>query len=154
MQRWCFTIWRTSPCVDRVGQEISALLRRLGIPYHRKDDRLRINGVALKNWFQPKLDSPFSTKPGDLRSSQVPLGNQITRQQRSIRLGNLSLEWELRKRLLSFWSLPPRVFFFLHATRYSVHVTSHSSRITAERWNIHTLLHYSSAWGCCISTGS
>ncbi|CAN6918152.1 unnamed protein product [Brassica oleracea] len=75
-----------------VGQDISALLRRLGIPYHRKDAKLRINGVALKNWFQPKLDSPFSTKPGDLRSSQVPLGNQITRQQRSIRLGNLSLE--------------------------------------------------------------
>lgn len=83
---------KTIDLAGRVGQEISALLRRLGIPYHRKDDRLRINGVALKNWFQPKLDSPFSTKPGDLRSSQVPLGNQITRQQRSIRLGNLSLE--------------------------------------------------------------
>lgn len=78
--------------VYRVGRDIAALLRRLGIPYHRKDSRLRINGVSLKNWFQPKLDSPFSRKPGDLRSSQVPLGNQITRQQRSIRLGNLSLE--------------------------------------------------------------
>ncbi|CAH8380213.1 unnamed protein product [Eruca vesicaria subsp. sativa] len=83
---------KTIDLAGRVGQEISALLRRLGIPYHRKDSKLRINGVSLKNWFQPKLDSPFSTKPGDLRSSQVPLGNQITRQQRSIRLGNLSLE--------------------------------------------------------------
>ncbi|WZY68138.1 hypothetical protein YC2023_000378 [Brassica napus] len=83
---------KTIDLAGRVGQDISALLRRLGIPYHRKDAKLRINGVALKNWFQPKLDSPFSTKPGDLRSSQVPLGNQITRQQRSIRLGNLSLE--------------------------------------------------------------
>ncbi|KAH0900786.1 hypothetical protein HID58_040289 [Brassica napus] len=83
---------KTIDLAGRVGQDISALLRRLGIPYHRKDAKLRINGVALKNWFQPKLDSPFSTKPGGLRSSQVPLGNQITRQQRSIRLGNLSLE--------------------------------------------------------------
>ncbi|CAA7016549.1 unnamed protein product [Microthlaspi erraticum] len=82
---------KTIDLAGRVGQEISALLRRLGIPYHRKDSRLRINGVSLKNWFQPKLDSPFSSKPGDLRSSQVPLGNQISRQQRSIRLGNLSL---------------------------------------------------------------
>lgn len=81
------------PFVDRVGREIGALLRRLGIPYHRKDSRLRINGVSLKNWFQPKLATPFSGgKPGNLRSSQVPLGNQISRQQRSIRLGNLSLE--------------------------------------------------------------
>ncbi|KAG2244113.1 hypothetical protein Bca52824_094055 [Brassica carinata] len=83
---------KTIELAGRAGQEISALLRRLGIPYHRKDSKLRINGVSLKNWFQPKLDSPFSTKPGDLRSSQVPLGNQITRQQRSIRLGNFSLE--------------------------------------------------------------
>ncbi|KFK30116.1 hypothetical protein AALP_AA7G218900 [Arabis alpina] len=83
---------KTINLAGRVGLDIAALLRRLGIPYHRKDSKLRINGVALKNWFQPKLDSPFSTKPGDLRSSQVPLGNQITRQQRSIRLGNLSLD--------------------------------------------------------------
>ncbi|VYS64912.1 unnamed protein product [Arabidopsis thaliana] len=84
---------KTIDLTGRVGQEIGALLRRLDIPYHRKDSRLRINGVSLKNWFQPKLDSPFSGgKPGDLRSSQVPLGNQISRQQRSIRLGNLSLE--------------------------------------------------------------
>ncbi|CAH2076766.1 unnamed protein product [Thlaspi arvense] len=83
---------KTIDLAGRVGQEIYALLRRLGIPYHRKDSKVRINGVSLKNWFQPKLDSPFSTKPGDLRSSQVPLGNQISRQQRSIRLGNLSLD--------------------------------------------------------------
>ncbi|CAN8327626.1 unnamed protein product [Cochlearia groenlandica] len=84
---------KTIDLSGRVGQEIGALLRRLGIPYHRKDSKLRINGVSLKNWFQPKLDSPFSRKPGDLRSSsQVPLGNQISRQQRSIRLGNFSLD--------------------------------------------------------------
>ncbi|ESQ53634.1 hypothetical protein EUTSA_v10024275mg [Eutrema salsugineum] len=83
---------KTIDLAGRVGQDIFALLRRLGIPYHRKESKLRINGVSLKNWFQPKVDSPFSTKPRDLRSSQVPLGNQITRQQRSIRLGNLSLE--------------------------------------------------------------
>ncbi|XP_010447032.1 PREDICTED: pentatricopeptide repeat-containing protein MRL1, chloroplastic isoform X2 [Camelina sativa] len=84
---------KTIDLTGRVGREIGALLRRLGIPYHRKDSRLRINGVSLKNWFQPKVDSPFSGgKPGHLRSSQVPLGNQISRQQRSIRLGNLSLE--------------------------------------------------------------
>ncbi|XP_019413425.1 PREDICTED: pentatricopeptide repeat-containing protein MRL1, chloroplastic isoform X1 [Lupinus angustifolius] len=78
----------------RVGQTIGALLRRLQIPYkgNESSGKLRINGLALKIWFQPKLASPFSGKPGDWSSSQSRLGKSISHQQRNIRTGNLSLD--------------------------------------------------------------
>ncbi|KAK7264209.1 hypothetical protein RJT34_31814 [Clitoria ternatea] len=78
----------------RVGQEVAALLRRLQIPYHGTESKgkLRINGLALKKWFQPKLMSPFSGKPGDWSSSLSRLGRSISHQQRNIRTGNLSMD--------------------------------------------------------------
>ncbi|KAJ1393768.1 Tetratricopeptide-like helical domain superfamily, partial [Sesbania bispinosa] len=78
----------------RVGQVVAALLRRLQIPYQGNESygKLRINGLALTKWFQPKLASPFSGKPGDWSSSQSRLGKSISHQQRNIRTGNLSLD--------------------------------------------------------------
>lgn len=77
----------------RTSQAITALLRRLGLTYQGKESygKIRINGLALRRWFQPKLSSPFLGKPGELSSLQ--LGKGITHQQRNIRTGNLSLEW-------------------------------------------------------------
>ncbi|XP_015951896.1 pentatricopeptide repeat-containing protein MRL1, chloroplastic isoform X1 [Arachis duranensis] len=78
---------------NRVGQAVAALFRRLKIPYqgHESSGKLRINGLALKKWFQPKLAS-FSGKPGDWSSSPSRLGKRISHQQRRIRTGNLSLD--------------------------------------------------------------
>jgi len=78
----------------RAGQAIGALLRRLQIPHqgNESNGKLRIHGVALKKWFQPKLTSPFSGKPGDWSSSISRLGKGISHQQRNIRVGNLSLD--------------------------------------------------------------
>ena len=78
----------------RMGKAIGALLRRLQIPHQGNESygKLRINGVALKIWFQPKLASPFSGKPGDWSSSMSRLGKGISHQQRNIRIGNLSLD--------------------------------------------------------------
>ncbi|XVF45446.1 hypothetical protein PTKIN_Ptkin02bG0207000 [Pterospermum kingtungense] len=78
----------------RVGQAIAALLRRIGLPYQGNESygKIRINGLALQRWFQPKLVSPFTGKPGEWNASQMQLGKQIARQQRNIRTGNLSLD--------------------------------------------------------------
>ncbi|GLU02793.1 hypothetical protein SLE2022_200280 [Rubroshorea leprosula] len=77
----------------RIGQEIASLLRRIGLTYQGNESygKIRISGVKLKRWFQPKLSS-FSGKPGEWSSSQWRLGKGIAHQQRSIRTGNLSLE--------------------------------------------------------------
>lgn len=88
----------------RAGQAIAALLRRLQIPCqgNESNGKLRINGVALKKWFQPKLAFPFSGnvgspatfrgKQGDWSSSLSRLGKSISLQQRNIRTRNLSLD--------------------------------------------------------------
>lgn len=87
----------------RAGQAVGALLRRLQIPHQGSESngKLRIGGLALKKWFQPKLASPFSVnmgsptfsgKPGDWNSSLSRLGKSISNQQRNIRTGNLSLD--------------------------------------------------------------
>ncbi|CAJ1933699.1 unnamed protein product [Sphenostylis stenocarpa] len=78
----------------RAGQAVGALLRRLRIPHlgNESNGKLRINGLSLKKWFQPKLASPFSGKPGDWSSSISRLGKSISHQQRNIRMGNLSLD--------------------------------------------------------------
>ncbi|XP_022747971.1 pentatricopeptide repeat-containing protein MRL1, chloroplastic-like [Durio zibethinus] len=78
----------------RIGQAITALLRRLGLPYqgNESNGKIRINGLALQRWFRPKLASPFTGKPGEWNASQMRLGKGISHQQRSIRTGNLSLD--------------------------------------------------------------
>ncbi|KAK7854822.1 pentatricopeptide repeat-containing protein mrl1 [Quercus suber] len=85
---------KTINLAGRVSQAITALLRRLGIQYQGNESygKIRINGLTLRRWFQPKLDSPFSGKPGDWSSSQSRLGKEIIHQQRDIRAGNLSLD--------------------------------------------------------------
>ncbi|XP_062019046.1 pentatricopeptide repeat-containing protein MRL1, chloroplastic [Rosa rugosa] len=78
----------------RVGQSVAALLRRLGLHYQGNESRgkIRISGLTMKRWFQPKLASPFTGKPEELGSSQLRLGKGITHQQRNIRTGNFSLD--------------------------------------------------------------
>ncbi|KAK6253797.1 hypothetical protein QUC31_015517 [Theobroma cacao] len=78
----------------RIGQAIAALLKRIGLPYQGNESfgKIRINGLALKRWFQPKLASPFTGKPGEWNASQMRLGKGISHQQRNIRTGNLSLD--------------------------------------------------------------
>lgn len=76
----------------RIGQRIAALLRRIGLSYQGNESygKIRINGLTLKRWFQPKVESSFIGKPGQWGFSQLQLGKQITRQQRDIRSRNLS----------------------------------------------------------------
>ncbi|KHF99163.1 Pentatricopeptide repeat-containing protein [Gossypium arboreum] len=80
----------------RMGQAIAALLRRIKLPYQGNESygKIRINGLALRKWFQPKLASPFTGKPGEWNASQMRLGKGISHQQRNIRTGNLSLHQE------------------------------------------------------------
>ncbi|KAI3844860.1 hypothetical protein MKW92_048540 [Papaver armeniacum] len=100
---------KTIVLVGRVGQALGAMLRRLGLRYQGNESfgKIRINGLFIKRWFQPKLDSPaFSGKPAEfsfsgfsgkqtefsLSSSQTRLGKGIVDQQRNIRNCNLSSE--------------------------------------------------------------
>lgn len=85
---------KTIKVAGRISQAVAALLRRLGLHFlgNESHGKVRINGAALKKWFQPKLDSPFSGKPTDLSSFQRRLGKGIIYQQRNIRTGNLSLD--------------------------------------------------------------
>ncbi|KAF7810816.1 pentatricopeptide repeat-containing protein MRL1, chloroplastic [Senna tora] len=78
----------------RVGQAVAALLKRLRIPYQGSESygKIRINGITLRKWLQPKLASPFGGKPGDLNLLQSRIGKGIGHQQRNIRMGNLSLD--------------------------------------------------------------
>ncbi|KAL8096830.1 hypothetical protein AgCh_030066 [Apium graveolens] len=78
----------------RTSRAVAALLRRLAISYIGNESfgKIRINGVVVKKWLQPKLTSPFSGKPSNMNSSQSRLGRNISLQQRNIRIGNLSLE--------------------------------------------------------------
>ncbi|XP_047329049.1 pentatricopeptide repeat-containing protein MRL1, chloroplastic-like [Impatiens glandulifera] len=78
----------------RTSQSIAALLRRLGLIYvgSEANGKIRINGVVIKKWLQPKLHSPFDRNPMELGSSQSRLGKGIIHQQRNIRTGNLSLD--------------------------------------------------------------
>lgn len=89
------TIWECSIFFNRISRAVAALLRRLGIPYIGNESfgKIRINGVIVKKWLQPKLASSFSGKPAYLSSYQSRLGRGISHQQRNIRTGDLSLEW-------------------------------------------------------------
>uniref|UniRef100_A0A5B7AR55 PROP1-like PPR domain-containing protein n=1 Tax=Davidia involucrata TaxID=16924 RepID=A0A5B7AR55_DAVIN len=81
---------KTINLAGRISQAIAALLRRLRLPYQGNESygKIRINGIAVKRWFRPKLASPFSGKQTELSW----LGKGITHQQRNIRTGNLSLD--------------------------------------------------------------
>ncbi|KAK4836674.1 hypothetical protein QYF36_026084 [Acer negundo] len=83
---------KTINLAERMSQAVTSLLRRLGLTYQGNESlgKIRINGLSLRRWFQPKLATPFSGKPGELSSFQ--LGKGITHQQRNIRTGNLSLD--------------------------------------------------------------
>lgn len=83
--------------VNRISQAVAALLRRLGLTYQGNESfgKIRINGVSIKKWFQPKLNSPFRGKATDFNSFQARLGRGIIHQQRNIRTVNLSLEQEV-----------------------------------------------------------
>ncbi|WCJ39781.1 Pentatricopeptide repeat (PPR) superfamily protein [Euphorbia peplus] len=88
----------------RVGQEVASLLRRLGVAYQGNESygKIRINGISLRRWLQPKLASPFSGRPEELNfnsnsnsnsnSSLSRIGKGILHQQRNIRTGDLHLE--------------------------------------------------------------
>lgn len=78
----------------RISQAVASLLRRLGLPYQGNESygKIRINGISLRRWLQPKLDSPFSGKPGEWSTSLSRLGKGISFQQRDIRTGDFSLE--------------------------------------------------------------
>ncbi|CAI9104678.1 OLC1v1003401C2 [Oldenlandia corymbosa var. corymbosa] len=78
----------------RASQAVAAMLRRLGLQYigHESRGKIRVNGVVVKKWFQPKLDSHFSGQRMNLSLSQRRLGKGISYQQRNIRTGNLSLD--------------------------------------------------------------
>ncbi|KAH6780127.1 hypothetical protein C2S52_011364 [Perilla frutescens var. hirtella] len=79
---------------DRISQAIAALLRRLGLSYQGNESygKIRINGITIRKWFQPKFGSRYSDKQIELSSSLIHLGSGISRQQRKIRTGHLSLE--------------------------------------------------------------
>nr|GME19796.1 pentatricopeptide repeat-containing protein MRL1, chloroplastic isoform X1 [Ipomoea batatas] len=85
---------KTIKFAGRISQTVAALLRRLGLPYigNESHGKIRINGVSVKRWLQPKVDPPFGWKRTDLSLSGTRLGNGIAHQQRKIRTGYLSLE--------------------------------------------------------------
>ncbi|KGN61889.1 pentatricopeptide repeat-containing protein MRL1, chloroplastic [Cucumis sativus] len=85
---------RTINLSGRVGQAVAALLRRLGLPYQGNESsgKIRINGLALRRWLQPKLSDSLSGKPGEFGTFQSRLRKGISHQQRDIRIGNLSLD--------------------------------------------------------------
>ncbi|XP_020088204.1 pentatricopeptide repeat-containing protein MRL1, chloroplastic [Ananas comosus] len=80
----------------RLGQAVGSLLRRLGIPYQGGEShgKIRINGLALRRWFTPKLSGGTSSagKPVEMIPIETRLAKGIADQQRSIRsTTNLSL---------------------------------------------------------------
>ncbi|XP_059314334.1 pentatricopeptide repeat-containing protein MRL1, chloroplastic isoform X1 [Lycium ferocissimum] len=85
---------KTIKIAGRINQAIASLLRRLGLPYPGNEScgKIRINGVIVKRWFQPKFESPFSWKHTGLSFSPTRLRKGISHQQRDIRAGNLSLD--------------------------------------------------------------
>ncbi|XP_066386259.1 LOW QUALITY PROTEIN: pentatricopeptide repeat-containing protein MRL1, chloroplastic-like [Miscanthus floridulus] len=84
---------KTLKLAGRIGQAVGSLLRRLGISYQGEEShgRMRINGLTLRRWFNPKLNSKSSAAaPADLLPLPSRLAKGIAGQQRDIR--NLSLE--------------------------------------------------------------
>ncbi|EPS58731.1 hypothetical protein M569_16081, partial [Genlisea aurea] len=84
---------KTVSIANRVSQAVAALLRRLGLSYIGNESygKIRINGVTIRRWFQPKLESRFSEKTVNLNPSLTHLSSGISRQQLKIRTSYLSL---------------------------------------------------------------
>ncbi|CAL9114085.1 unnamed protein product [Musa acuminata var. zebrina] len=87
---------RTISLAGRVGQAVGSLLRRLGLPYQGEESygKIRINGLALRRWFKPRVTSTsFSGRPAEMIPTTARLAKGIADQQRSIRISkNFSLE--------------------------------------------------------------
>jgi len=83
---------KTLKLAGRIGQAVGSLLRRLGISYQGDEShgRMRINGLTLRRWFNPKLNNKSSAAAADLLPLPSRLAKGIAGQQRDIR--NLSLE--------------------------------------------------------------
>ncbi|KAK9677767.1 hypothetical protein RND81_11G165200 [Saponaria officinalis] len=78
----------------RVSQTVGALLRRLRLPYQGNEShgKIRITGLSVKRWFQPKLNASLGGKQSELGLFQLGLTQGILNQRRSIRTGSLSLD--------------------------------------------------------------
>ncbi|KAL9244956.1 hypothetical protein vseg_018669 [Gypsophila vaccaria] len=78
----------------RVSQTVGALLRRLRLPYQGNEShgKIRITGLSVKRWFQPKLNASLGGKQSELGLFQLGLTQGISNQRRSIRTGSLSLD--------------------------------------------------------------
>lgn len=79
---------KTLKLAGRVGQAVGSLLRRLGIKYQGEEShgRMRINGLTLRRWFNPKFTSTPSTgTPAELLPLPSRLAKGIADQQRDIR---------------------------------------------------------------------
>ncbi|RLN42208.1 hypothetical protein C2845_PM01G43330 [Panicum miliaceum] len=79
---------KTLKLAGRIGQAVGSLLRRLGISYQGEEShgRMRINGLTLRRWFNPKLNSKSSSAaPADLLPLSSRLAKGIADQQRDIR---------------------------------------------------------------------
>ncbi|XP_044968593.1 pentatricopeptide repeat-containing protein MRL1, chloroplastic isoform X1 [Hordeum vulgare subsp. vulgare] len=79
---------KTLKLAGRVGQAVGSLLRRLGIKYQGEEShgRMRINGLTLRRWFNPKFTSAPSTgAPAELLPLPSRLAKGIADQQRDIR---------------------------------------------------------------------
>lgn len=79
---------KTLKLAGRVGQAVGSLLRRLGIKYQGEEShgRMRINGLTLRRWFNPKFTSTPSTgAPVELIPLPSRLAKGIADQQRDIR---------------------------------------------------------------------
>ncbi|KAL8543129.1 hypothetical protein ACS0TY_003861 [Phlomoides rotata] len=85
---------KTISIAGRISQAVAALLRRLGLSYQGNESfgKIRVNGITIRKWLQPKRDSSFPERR--LERSPFPrhLESGISRQQRKIRTGHLSLE--------------------------------------------------------------
>lgn len=84
---------RTINISARVSQAVGALLRRLQLSYQGSEShgKIRITGLSVKRWLQPKIVASFDEKQAQVGLSQLRLSSGITDQQRNIRTGNLSL---------------------------------------------------------------
>ena len=79
---------KTIKLAGRVGQAVGSLLRRLGIKYQGEEShgRMRISGLTLRRWFNPKFTSKPSTgTPAELLPLSSRLAKGIADQQRDIR---------------------------------------------------------------------
>lgn len=85
---------KTINIAGRISQSLAGLLRRLGIAYQGNESygKIRINGVSIRKWFEPKLESSFIRSTTHKSWSHGHLSSGILRQQRTIRTGLLSLE--------------------------------------------------------------